>query len=260
MHVYAVALEKGGVGKSALSVNLAAAFARINLRVLLVDLDAQANATHWLGVARDDVRPDGTLLGLLMGRSLESCVLQTDEGISLLPAHPTMASLPVHISSQPNSGIFILKDVLARTTKPTPLYDVVILDLAPARGPVQATALAAATRCIAPVQPEDLVIKALTDLVETVAQAQRINPQLRGISIVRNKYTVRSVGDQAYDQLLRESYGDRLLKTIIPVRAALRDSPGLGQSVFRYNGSDAGDVRTLFLDLLDELMALDGGV
>ena len=238
MHVYAVALEKGGVGKSALSVNLAAAFARINLRVLLVDLDAQANATHWLGVARDDVRPDGTLLGLLMGRSLESCVLQTDEGISLLPAHPTMASLPVHISSQPNSGIFILKDVLARTTKPTPLYDVVILDLAPARGPVQATALAAAT----------------------LAQAQRINPQLRGISIVRNKYTVRSVGDQAYDQLLRESYGDRLLKTIIPVRAALRDSPGLGQSVFRYNGSDAGDVRTLFLDLLDELMALDGGV
>jgi chromosome partitioning protein len=170
-----------------------------------------------------------------------------------------MASLPVHISSQPNSGIFILKDVLARTTQPTPLYDVVILDLAPARGPVQATALAAATRCIAPVQPEDLVVKALTDLVETVAQAQRLNPQLRGISIVRNKYTVRSAGDQVYDQLLRDSYGDRLLNTVIPVRAALRDSPGLGQSIFRYSGSDAADVRGLFLDLLDELMALDGG-
>ena len=256
MHVYAIALEKGGVGKSALAVNLAAAFARITLRVLLIDLDAQANATHWLGVTPDTVRADDTTLGLLMGRPLEACVRPTDEGVDLLPAHPAMASLPMHIAAAPNSGLFVLRDALSRAAG---RYDVVILDLAPARGPVQATALAAATRAVAPVQPEDLVIKALADLVETVAQAQRLNPQLRGISVVRNKYLVRSAGDQAYDQALKQGYGDNLLATIIPSRAALRDSPGLGQSVFRYTGGDAAEVRGLFLDLLEELMALDGG-
>lgn len=255
MHVYAVALEKGGVGKSALSVNLAAAFARVNLRVLLVDLDAQANATHWLGVRPETVRSEESTLGLLAGKPLEACVRGTEEGVDLLPAHPAMASLPMHIAAAPNSGLFVLRDALGQG----PAYDVVILDLAPARGPVQATALAAATRCIAPVQPEDLVIKALADLVTTVAQAQRLNPDLRGISIVRNKYLVRSAGDQVYDQALKEGYGAALLKTIIPNRAALRDSPGLGQSVFRYTGGDASDVRGLFLDLLEELMALDGG-
>jgi len=254
MHVYAVALEKGGVGKSALSVNLAAAFARVQLRVLLIDLDAQANATHWLGVAPERVRADESTLGLLMGKPLDQCVRATAEGIDLLPAHPAMASLPMHIAAAPNSGLFVLRDALSH---PLP-YDVVILDLAPARGPVQATALAAATRCVAPVQPEDLVIKALGDLVATVGQAQRLNPQLRGMSVVRNKYSVRSAGDQAYDHALKERYGPQLLKTVIPNRAALRDSPGLGQSVFRYTGADASEVRGLFLDLLEELMALDG--
>lgn len=255
MHVYAVALEKGGVGKSAISVNLAAAFARVNLRVLLVDLDAQANATHWLGIRPQEVRSDESVLGLLAGNPLEACIRATEEGVDLLPAHPAMASLPMHIAAAPNSGLFVLRDALSRADA----YDVVLLDLAPARGPVQATALAAATRCIAPVQPEDLVIKALADLVATVGQAQRLNPELRGISIVRNKYLVRSAGDQVYDQALREGYGGSLLATVIPNRAALRDSPGLGQSVFRYTGGDASEVRGLFLDLMEELMALDGG-
>lgn len=152
MHVYAVALEKGGVGKSALAVNLASAFARVNLRVLLVDLDAQANATHWLGISSADVRPDESTLGLLMGRSLAACIRPTEEGVDLLPAHAAMASLPMHIAAAPNGGLFVLRDALGHDLG----YNVVILDLAPARGPVQATALAAATRCLAPVQPEDL--------------------------------------------------------------------------------------------------------
>ena len=121
-----------------------------------------------------------------------------------------------------------------------------------------ATALAAATRCIAPVQPEDLVIRALHALVESVGQAQRVNSQLRGISIIRNRYATRSAGDQVYDQLLRDSYRKQLMKTVIPVRAALRDSAGLQQSIFRYSGPDANEVRNLFLDLVDDLISLDG--
>jgi chromosome partitioning protein len=135
---------------------------------------------------------------------------------------------------------------------------VIVCDLAPARGPVLATALAAATRCIVPVQPEDLVMRALQALTESVVQAQRVNPQLQGMSIVRNRYAPRSAGDQIYDQLLRESYRAHLLQTILPVRAGLRDSAGLQQSIFRYSGPDANEVRNLFLDLVDELIKLDG--
>jgi chromosome partitioning protein len=258
MHVYALALEKGGVGKTSLAVNLAAAFSRLNLRVLLIDLDAQGHATHWLGASTSSIRPDDSILGILNGRSLQECVRETAEGVALLPAHPVLASMPVQLASAPNSGIFFLQDALAKLDAAGAPFDVTVFDLAPARGPVLATALAAATRCIAPVQPEDLVMRALQALADSVSQAQRINPHLRGISIIRNRYAPRSAGDQVYDQLLRTSYSAQMMKTIIPVRAALRDSAGLQQSVFRYTGPDANEARNLFLDLVEELVSLDG--
>ncbi len=259
MQVYALALEKGGVGKTCLAVNLAAAFARLSLRVLLIDLDAQSHATHWLGGTGATIRPEDSFLGLLNGRSILDCVRETEEGVTLLPAHPALASVPVQLASAPNSGLFVLQDAIARVNQPQPQFDIIIFDLAPARGPVLATALAAATRCIAPVQPEDLVLRALQALMDSVSQAQRVNPKLQGVSIVRNRYAARSAGDQVYDNLLRTSYQQQLLKTVIPVRAALRDSAGLQQSIFRYNGPDANEVRNLFLDLVDELITLDGG-
>jgi chromosome partitioning protein len=260
MQIYALALEKGGVGKTCLAVNLAAAFSRLNLRVLVIDLDAQAHASHWLGIVSTSVRPEDSVLGVLTGRALGDCVRTTNEGVDVLPAHTALASLPVQLATAPNSGLFVLQDALGPLSHPTPRYDVIICDLAPARGPVLATALAAATRCIAPVQPEELVMRALQALAESVRQAQRVNSQLRGMSIVRNRYAPRSAGDQVYDQLLRESYHDQLLQTVLPVRAALRDSAGLQQSIFRYSGPDANEVRNLFLDLVDELINLDGAV
>jgi chromosome partitioning protein len=204
------------------------------------------------------LQPEDSLLGVLNGRSARDCIRATPEGISLLPAHPAMASLPVQLASMPNGGLFVLQDALAQINTAAEAYDVVIFDLAPARGLVLAAALAAATRCIAPVQPEELVLQALKALSDSVAQAQRINPNLRGISVVRNKYAPRSAGDMAYDRLLSELYADSLLRTTVPVRAALRDSAGHQQSIFRYTGGDVSGVRNIFIDLVEELIALDG--
>ena len=177
MQIYALALEKGGVGKTCLAVNLAAAFSRLNLRVLVIDLDAQAHASYWLGSSRAAIRPEDSVLGVLNGRALVDCVRTTAEGVDVLPAHAALASLPVQLATAPNSGLFVLQDALGAAERlPTPRYDVVICDLAPARGPVLATALAAATRCIVPVQPEDLVMRAVQALAESVGQAQRVNP------------------------------------------------------------------------------------
>lgn len=258
MHVYALALEKGGVGKTSLAVNLAAAFSRVGLRVLVIDLDAQGHASHWLGTDPEAISADASILGVFNGRPLVTCVRPTEEGVALLAAHPSMATLPIQVASMPNSGLFLLQDALAQIDHAQSPYDIVVLDLAPARGPVLATALAAASRCIAPVQAEDLVLRALNALRDSVAQARRVNPRLRGISLVRNRYAPRSAGDQVYDQTLREHYKDMLMTTIIPTRAALRDAAGLQQSVFTYTGSDAGEVRNLFLNLVEELITLDG--
>jgi chromosome partitioning protein len=257
LQIYAMAIEKGGTGKSTLTVNLAAAFGQLNFRVLVIDLDAQGHSSYWLGSAPSSIHRDDSILGVINDRPLAECVRATAEGVDLLPAHPSLASLPIQLSSMPNGGLFVLQDVLGRLTT-AGSYDIVICDLAPARGLVLAAALASATRCIAPVQPEELVIQALRSLNDSVAQAQRVNPHLRGVSVVRNKYTQRSAGDIAYDQMLRNLYSHQLLGTTIPVRAALRDSAGLQQSVFRYSSSDTNEVRNLFLDLVEELTALDG--
>ncbi len=257
MNTYAVSLEKGGVGKTSVAVNLAAAFAQVGLRVLVMDLDSQGHASQWLGVPPSELRADDSILGVLQGRPLDECIRMTGEDIALLPAHPAMAGLPALLVSQPNSGLFTIRHALDQARKRSVDYDVVLLDLAPARGPVQAAALGAATRCVAPVQAEDLVLQSLKALVDSVEQARQINPQLHGLSILRNRYTLRGSIDHAYDVALREEYGPLLLETVIPVRAALRHAAGTQQSVFRYSSADASEVRSLFVEVVDELLRLD---
>lgn len=267
MHVYAVALEKGGCGKTALAVNLAAAFHQLGLGVLLVDLDAQASASHWLGIDPEQVEPNRSVLGLLndgikdkaTAASVIERVVTTAEGIHVLPAHELMSGLPAQLGAAPMSGLFLLKQVFEQLGRSDAPFDVVVLDLPPARGPVLAMALAGATRCLVPVQPEDLVVRALQALMNSVQQirARNVNAQLQ-VSLVRNKYGPRSNADKILDQMLRVDYGEHLLQTILPIRAALRDSALMQQSVFAYSGTDASEVRSLFIQLVDELVVLDG--
>jgi cellulose biosynthesis protein BcsQ len=119
-------------------------------------------------------------------------------------------------------------------------------------------ALAAASRCIAPVQAADLVLQSLRDLAESVVQAHEFNPQLQGLSVLRNNYAPRATLDRIYDQALAEGYAEVLLKTIIPPRALIRLASGAQQSIFTYRGSDDAAVREAFLKFAEELLILDG--
>jgi chromosome partitioning protein len=266
MITYAVALEKGGVGKTALSVNLAAAFQQAGLDVLLIDLDAQGSATHWLGIDATMFSADRSALGVfneaiagrLSVRGVTDRVVTSAGGVHVLAAHPQMAGLPAQLNAATLGGIFLLSEVLGALAQAPP-YDVVVLDLPPARGPILGMALAAATRCLVPVQSEDLVIRALVALMDSVAQVRgrKINPDLQ-VSVLRNKYMPRSGADRVYDELLRDEYRDMLLATSIPVRAALRDSSAVRQDIFHYSGPDVAESRALFLQLVAELIQLDG--
>lgn len=259
MLIYAISLEKGGTGKSSVAVNLAVALQQRGRSVLLIDLDAQGHASRWLGIDPRQTRPEASILGVIRGYPLEVGATPTEEGVAVIPAHPEMAGLPIALASAPNNGLFTLRTAIAHMVARDASFDTVVCDLPPARSPILATALAAATRCIAPVQPEDLVLQALTDLCESVTYAQQINPALPDVTVLRNRYAPRSAVDLVYDEELRTQYGQQLLQTIIPVRASIRESVGFQQSVFRYTGGDASEVRGRFRQLANELLALDGG-
>jgi chromosome partitioning protein len=257
-YVYAIANEKGGVGKTSVAVNLAAAFAKLNFHVLLIDLDAQRHASRWLGVETEGRSVEASFLGVASQRHrLDEHVVRTGEGIDVLPAHKDMISLPETLGRSMGGGIYTLRNALERAATAGYAPDIVVLDMAPARGPVLATALAAATRCIAPVQAANLVLQSLGDLVESIAQAGEFNPHLGGLSVLRNNYAPRASLDYAYEQALTELYADTLLQTIIPSRALIRLASGAQQSVFQFHGPDERAVRSLFLTLAEELLTLD---
>lgn len=260
-HVYAIALEKGGVGKTSIAINLAAAFARLDLRVLLIDLDAQRHASRWLGIDTEALSVEDSFVGVaLQRRSLSSCIVQTNEMVDVVPAHKEMVALPDVLNRSMGGGIYVLRKALQSLISSGHCYDTIVMDLAPARGPVLAMALAAATRCIAPVQAVDLVLQSLHDLAESIVQAREFNSHMRGLSVLRNNYTSRAALDRAYDQALAEGYADVLLQTIIPPRALIRLASGAQQSIFAYRGPDDSAVRDAFLKLAEELLVLDGGI
>lgn len=257
--VYAIANEKGGVGKTSVAVNLAAAFTRLDFHVLLIDLDAQRHASRWLGIDTESLALESSFLEVAsQRRRIDEVVIRTGEGIDVIPAHKDMISLPETLGRSMGGGIYTLRKALEQSAAVGYRPDIVILDLAPARGPVLATALAAATRCVAPVQAADLVLQSLSDLVESITQAGEFNPRLRGLSVLRNNYAPRANLDYVYDQALADVYADALLQTIIPSRAIIRLASGTQQSIFQFHGPDEGAVRSLFLTLAEELLTLDG--
>ena len=258
-HIYAVALEKGGVGKTSVSVNLAAAFAHVGLRTLLIDLDAQRHASRWLGIDTEQLSVDQSIAGVLLKRrDLAQSAIPTDAGVDVIPAHKEMVSLPDLLSKEMGAGIYLLRAAIHKASQAKAGYQIVVMDLAPARGPVLATALAAATRCISPVQAVDLVLQSLHDMVDTIAQARAFNPSLKGLSVLRNNYTARALLDKVYEDGLVRAYGSMLLQTIIPSRSLIRLASGTQQSVFTAHGADESTVRDAFLRLADELITLDG--
>jgi chromosome partitioning protein len=256
MLVYAISLEKGGVGKTSIAVNLAAAFAQAGLRTLLIDLDGQAHATQHLGVDPRSLEPRQSFLSVLRGRPLAELVTTTKDGVDLIPAVKAVSTeLPVRLLSAPNNGLFVLKKALAQLAATSP-YDTVIIDMPPARNAVLGMTLAAASRVIAPVQPEDLVLQSLPDLITSATEARELNPALN-VSLVKNRYAVRGTLDTAYAEALQEHFGDLLLNITIPNRAAIRHAPGSGGSIFLYAGPDVSEARGLFIDLAAELLERD---
>jgi chromosome partitioning protein len=228
--IIAVINQKGGVGKTTTAVSLAAQLASADTPVLLVDLDPQGNATSGLGLPKEQLTP--TSYEVLFGRaSLDQAVKPTNrEGLYLLPANSNLAAAEVELVSRQNRE-FALKQAMQIGT-----FAYVIIDCPPALGLLTINALTAANTILIPVQSEYYALEGLGQLLATVQRVrQGLNPSLDLLGVVLTMFDKRTSLSEQVMHELKEHFGDKLFKTVIPRNVRLAEAPSFGKTIFEHD-------------------------
>lgn len=243
--VFAVANQKGGVGKTTSSVNLAASLAATRKRVLLIDSDPQGNATSGSGVDKHSV--EHTIYDVLVDEvQIEQAIVKTPEGsgFDLIAANEDLTAAEVQLLDMKLKE-FRLRNALARIKN---RYDYILIDCPPSLNMLTVNALTAADSVIVPLQCEYYALEGLTALMNTIEKIRTVlNPKLHIGGILRTMYDPRvSLSNDVSNQLIQH-FGDKVYRTIIPRNVRLAEAPSHGAPVITYDAKSRGAISYLAL-------------
>jgi chromosome partitioning protein len=234
--VYAIANQKGGVGKTTTAVNLAACVAEAGYETLLVDVDPQCNATIGLGVGKEELH---TVYDVLVGdTSLSDVIRPTSiERLSLVPSGPDLAGASVELPRLDHSETQ-LRDALSRVRD---RYAFTLLDCPPSLGPLTVNALVAADRVIVPVQSEYFALEGLAGLLDTLSLVQKeLNPRLTVAGMLLTMHDGRTRLAQDVEREVREHFPELVFDTVIPRNVRVGEAPSFGKPVIHHDPHCAG--------------------
>jgi chromosome partitioning protein len=225
MHIFAIANQKGGVGKTTTSVNLAAALQMAGQRTLLIDLDPQGNATMGAGIDKRALPRSVYHVLLGLAALAEARATSPTGGFDVLPANRDLAGAEVELVDLDGREVR-LKQALAHHADE---YDFVLIDCPPSLSMLTLNGLCAAHGVIIPMQCEYYALEGLSDLVNTIKQVHKnLNRDLRIIGLLRVMFDPRSLLANQVSQQLEQHFGDKVFKTLVPRNVRLAEAPSHG--------------------------------
>ena len=242
--IIVVANQKGGVGKTTTSINLAAALQRINYKTLLVDLDSQGNATSASGLNRSTEK--ASVYDVLMGlKNIEDCfVTSQHDGFTLLPSNSDLMAAEIELLNT-NNRESVLKEKINSISRE---FDYILIDSPPSMNILTLNALAAANEIIIPVQCEYYALEGMSGLLESIYKIKEtINPSLQIKGVLRTMFDSRNSLSVEVSAQLKKYFGDKLFWTFIPRNVRLAEAPSHGMSAVSYDPECLGSKAYLSL-------------
>jgi len=254
MRIVAVVNQKGGVGKTTTAIHLAAGVAEAGRRVLLVDLDPQANATSGLGL---ETVPGRSLYPVLLGqaRAVEMLQPARQANLQVLISELDLAGAEIELASLENP-LLRVREALA-PLKQDPAFDLVVLDCPPSVGLLMTSALVAAEKILVPVQCEYFALEGVGKILNLIGKIREggLNPDLSILGILLTMYDARTRLSQQVSDDLRQHLGNQVFQTIIPRSVRLAEAPSHGKTIYEYDssGAAAASYRQLTTEFLSRL-------